>query len=95
MLALHLWPERLLWQGLRQYPAHLRIDLLPGFQGNGTAGPQLIDTVCASVAEAGVGGAHVCVVSKNVKALDFYERIGFTCVEVDEPGGVTYLGRAV
>jgi hypothetical protein len=35
------------------------------------------------------------LVSKNVKALDFYERIGFTCVEVDEPGGVTYLGRAV
>ena len=47
------------------------------------------------MAEAGAVGVHVCVVSKNTRALGFYDRIGFTCVEVDEPGRVTYLGRAV
>jgi ribosomal protein S18 acetylase RimI-like enzyme len=94
MLALHYRPERLLWRGLPQYPAHLHIDLLPGFQGNGY-GRKLIDTFCASVAEAGAAGVHVCVVSKNTRALGFYDRIGFPRVEVDDPGGVTYLGRAL
>jgi ribosomal protein S18 acetylase RimI-like enzyme len=92
MLALHYRPERLLWPGLAEYPAHLHIDLLPGFQGNGY-GRQLIDTFCASVAEAGAAGVHVCVVSTNTKALGFYERIGFTGLQVDDPGPVTYLGR--
>src|SRR6202451_2754659 len=52
MLALHYYPERLLWPGLAEYPAHLHIYLLPGFQGNGY-GRKLIDTFCAAVAEAG------------------------------------------
>jgi ribosomal protein S18 acetylase RimI-like enzyme len=94
MLALHYWPERLLWSELAKYPAHLHIDLLPGFQGNGY-GRKLIDTFCASVADAGAVGVHVCVVSENTKALGFYERIGFACVEVDELGQVTYQARAL
>lgn len=94
MLALHYYPERLLWPGLAEYPAHLHIDLLPGFQGNGY-GRKLIDTFCAAVADAGAAGVHVCVVSANTSALGFYDRIGFTGLEVDDPGPVTYLGRAV
>ena len=39
MLALHYRPERLVWPGLKEYPAHLHIDLLPPFQGPATAGP--------------------------------------------------------
>jgi hypothetical protein len=35
------------------------------------------------------------VVSANTRALGFYDRIGFTVVEVNEPGQVTYLGRSV
>jgi hypothetical protein len=35
------------------------------------------------------------VVSQNTRALGFYDRIGFTCVEVDEPGQVAYLGRGL
>ena len=94
MLALHYQPERLLWSRLPQYPAHLHIDLLPAFQGNGH-GRKLIDTFCDAVADAGAAGVHVCVVSDNTKALGFYERIGFTCIEVDEPGQVTYQARAL
>ena len=94
MLALHYNPERLLWSRLDRYPAHLHIDLLPGLQGRGY-GRQLIGTFGAAAAAAGVRGMHVCVVSANVQALGFYAKIGFGLVEVDEPGGVTYLGRAL
>ena len=94
MLALHYRPERMLWSELPTYPAHLHIDLLPDFQGSGY-GRKLIDTFCDAVADAGAVGVHVCVASENIKALGFYERVGFSCVEVDEPGRVTYLGRRV
>src|SRR5271154_143061 len=93
MLALHYRPERLLWQGLPSYPAHLHIDLLPPFQGNGH-GRKLIDIFCAAVANAGAAGVHVCVVNENTKAFGFYDRVGFTPLEADDPGPVTYLGRA-
>ena len=49
MLALHYWPERLLWPGLPEYPAHLHIDLLPAFQGAGY-GRKLLETFFAAVA---------------------------------------------
>jgi len=94
MLALHYRPERLLWPGLAEYPAHLHIDLLPGVQGNGY-GRRLIDTFSASVAAAGAAGVHVCVVTANTRALGFYDRVGFTRLDVDDPGPVTFLGRAV
>jgi GNAT superfamily N-acetyltransferase len=94
MLALHYRPERLLWPGLGEYPAHLHIDLLPAVQGSGY-GRRLIDTFGASVADAGAAGVHVCVVTANTRALGFYDRIGFTRLDVDDPGPVSYLGRVV
>ncbi len=42
---------------------------------------------------AGAAGVHVCVVAKNVQAIGFYAHLGFELAEVDEPGGVVYLGR--
>jgi GNAT superfamily N-acetyltransferase len=93
MLALHYRPERLLWPGLPEYPAHLHIDLLPGFQGNGY-GRKLIDAFCASAADA-AAGVHVCVVSENTPALAFYERLGFRAIAVEDPGPVVYLGLAL
>jgi ribosomal protein S18 acetylase RimI-like enzyme len=94
MLALHYYPERLLWPGLPQYPAHLHIDLLPAFQGNGH-GRALMDTFCAAMADAGTAGVHVSVVRENVRAFGFYDRFGFTRLDVDDPGPVVYLGRAL
>lgn len=94
MLALHYYPERLLWPGLPQYPAHLHIDLLPAFQGNGH-GRALMDTFCAAMADAGTAGVHVSVVRENVRAFGFYDRLGFTRLDVDDPGPVVYLGRAL
>jgi ribosomal protein S18 acetylase RimI-like enzyme len=94
MLALHYYPERLLWPGLTEYPAHLHIDLLSPFQGNGH-GRALMETFYAAMADAGAAGVHVSVVRENVRAFGFYDRLGFTRLDVDAPGPVVYLGRAL
>ena len=59
MLALHYQPERLVWPGLEEYPAHLHIDLLPPFQGAGH-GRALMETFYAAAAQAGAarGARH-------------------------------------
>src|SRR5580704_6476706 len=94
MIALHYWPERLLWPGLAEYPAHLHIDLLPPFQGVGY-GRAMMETFYAAASRAGAAGVHVSVMAANVRAIGFYHRLGFRSLEVAEPGesGVVYLGR--
>ncbi|MDQ2810324.1 MAG: GNAT family N-acetyltransferase [Actinomycetota bacterium] len=92
LLALHYRPERLLWPGLTDYPAHLHIDLLPGSQRGGY-GRKLMETFYVAAAQAGAGGVHVCVLIQNVQAIGFYRHLGFGLAEVHEPGGVVYLGR--
>jgi GNAT superfamily N-acetyltransferase len=93
MLALHYRPERMIWPGLAQYPAHLHIDLLPPFQGAGH-GRALMETFCAAAAAAaGAGGVHVSVLAANTPALGFYHRLGFT--EADRSGNAVYLGRTL
>ena len=109
MLALHDRPERLLWPGLRQYPAHLHIDLLPAVQRAGH-GRRLMETFFAAAARAGAAGVHVCVVAENVPAIGFYQHLGFEPAEPAqqagpaspaeptkpaEAAGVVYLGRAL
>lgn len=92
MLALHYHPERMLWPGLSEYPAHLHIDLLPPFQGAG-AGRAMMETFFAAVAEAGASGVHVVVLAANVRALGFYHRLGFRALPVPDADGLVYLGR--
>jgi ribosomal protein S18 acetylase RimI-like enzyme len=89
LLALHYNPERMLWPGLAEYPAHLHIDLLPPFQGQGH-GPVLMETFYAAAARAGATGVHLVVVTANVRARGFYRHLGFEELEVTEP--VVYLG---
>ena len=98
MIALHYRPERLLWPGLAEYPAHLHIDLLPPFQGAGY-GRALMETFYAAAARAGAAGVHVTVMAANVTAIGFYRRLGFRPLEAADPGervggiAVVYLGR--
>ena len=94
MLALHYHPERLVWPGLAEYPAHLHIDLLPPFQGAGH-GRALMETFYAAAARAGAAGVHVTVNTANTRALGFYDRLGFRRLEITGPGEttVTVLGR--
>ncbi len=88
MVALHYRPERMIVPELADYPAHLHIDLLPPYQGKGF-GRRLIDVFQAK-ARAGV---HLGMVTANVRARAFYDRIGFTVLPVPDPGPLTYLGR--
>ncbi|MEV6306615.1 GNAT family N-acetyltransferase [Actinoplanes sp. NPDC051861] len=88
MVALHCGPEHMLVPGLDDYPAHLHIDLLPPYQGQGW-GRRLIDRFLATVDAPGV---HVGMLTANVKARGFYDRLGFTVLPVPDPGPITYLG---
>ncbi|GAA4959609.1 GNAT family N-acetyltransferase [Actinoplanes utahensis] len=88
MIALHHDPERMLVPGLDGHPAHLHIDLLPPWQGRGF-GRRLIGRFLAVVDAPGV---HVGMVTANVKARGFYDRLGFTELPVPDPGPLTYLG---
>jgi ribosomal protein S18 acetylase RimI-like enzyme len=93
MLGLLFQPEQMLVPELVDYPAHLHIDLLPDWQGRGF-GRALIDRFLASVAEAGVTAVHLGMLSDNVAAAGFYQRLGFHEIAVADVGPVTYLGRS-
>ncbi|MEU4694700.1 GNAT family N-acetyltransferase [Actinoplanes sp. NPDC023714] len=88
MHALHHNPERMLVPGLDGYPAHLHIDLLPPYQRRGY-GRQLVARFLSAVPAPGV---HVGMVTENVKARAFYDRLGFVELPVPDPGPLTYLG---
>jgi ribosomal protein S18 acetylase RimI-like enzyme len=94
ILALHYRPERLVWPGLQEYPAHLHIDLLPPFQRAGH-GRALMETFYAAAAGAGAVGVHVTVSQANTRAIGFYRRLGFRPLQIAERAEttVTYLGR--
>ena len=85
-------PERMLVPEVAGYPAHLHIDLLPEWQGRGQ-GRALIRRFVAGLAAAGVPAVHLGMLSSNVNARAFYDRLGFTEVTVPDAGPVTYLGR--
>ncbi|WP_436519932.1 GNAT family N-acetyltransferase [Actinoplanes sp. HUAS TT8] len=88
MVALHYWPERMILPELAGFPAHLHIDLLPPYQRMGF-GRRLID---AFMGKARVG-VHLGMVTANVRARAFYDRVGFEVLPVPDPGPLTYLGR--
>jgi ribosomal protein S18 acetylase RimI-like enzyme len=93
MLALHRGPERMIVPELAAYPAHLHIDVLPDWQGKGL-GRDLMVAFLAGLAQAGVPAVHLGMLSSNVGARAFYDRVGFHEVEVPGAGPLTFLGRA-
>jgi GNAT superfamily N-acetyltransferase len=60
----------------RRFPAHLHINLAPGFRGRGI-GARLVEVFASHAAGAGASGVHVVtgVGNRNVR---FYERCGFS-----------------
>lgn len=86
-------PEHYVHPELADHPAHLHIDVLPAYQGQGH-GRRLIETFLAALAERGVPGVHLSVLVANTRARGFYARMGFTELPVHEPD-VVFLGRAV
>lgn len=60
---------------VREYPAHVHIDLLPRLQGRGY-GRRLMTTLFGKLARAGAGGVHLGVSARNTSAIDFYRHLG-------------------
>lgn len=92
MIGLLHHPERMLVPEVAAYPAHLHIDLLPGWQGQGH-GRTLMRTLLQALRDKGVPAVHLSMVTANRPARAFYDRLGFHEIEVPDPGPVTYLGR--
>lgn len=91
MVVLMHTPERMILPELADYPAHLHIDLLPEHQGKGH-GRALMTRLLDALRERGVPGVHLGMVTANVRARGFYDRLGFHEIEVPDPGPLTYLG---
>lgn len=85
-------PERMLVPEVAAYPAHLHIDLLPAWQGQGH-GRALMRTFLRALRDRGVRAVHLSMLTANTPARAFYDRLGFHEIEVPDPGPVTYLGR--
>jgi ribosomal protein S18 acetylase RimI-like enzyme len=63
----------------RRYPAHLHINLLPGYQGQGI-GSRLMRHFEAHLVDLGVPGVHLVTSNHNRKAVPFYKKLGFTVI---------------
>ncbi|MEU0677053.1 GNAT family N-acetyltransferase [Streptomyces sp. NPDC006172] len=85
-------PERMIFPGVADHPAHLHIDLLPDWQGLGH-GRRLMGTFLRALREMGVPAVHLSMVTANTGARIFYDRMGFYELEAPHDGEVTYLGR--
>lgn len=86
-------PERWLRPELAPHPAHLHINLLPGYRRSGH-GRRLMSTFLASVAAAGAPSCYLSVRRANTGAQRFYERLGWRPVHVADPGDGIYLARS-
>ncbi len=60
-----------------KFPAHLHMNVLPGYQRRGL-GTRLMAKFLDSMAAAGAPGVHLVTSTENKKALPFYRREGFT-----------------
>ena len=86
-------PERMVQPALADYPAHLHIDLLAGYRRSGH-GRKLIVTLLDALRAAGVPRVHLGMIATNTPARAFYDRLGFTELQVSNAGAITYLGRS-
>ena len=76
---------------LKQYPAHLHINLLPPYQRMGL-GKQLMEALERALRQQGCPGVSLCVSAKNPGAMRFYVRCGFLVLG-KHPGSVAYGKR--
>jgi ribosomal protein S18 acetylase RimI-like enzyme len=86
-------PERMLVAEVADYPAHLHINLLPGYQGAGY-GRALMTEFLRALGAEGVPRVHLSMDRGNTRARPFYDRLGFH--EIAVPGrepGEAFLGR--
>lgn len=75
----------------QEYPAHLHIDILPEYQGNGN-GTALMRTLEKHLVEIGVKAVRLSVGANNRRAHKFYEKNGYTRLAV-VPGSAIVYGK--
>jgi ribosomal protein S18 acetylase RimI-like enzyme len=92
LAALHN-PDRMTLPELDVFPAHLHIDLLPGYQGRGL-GRRLMEAFLAGLRDRGVERVHLGMDPANSRARAFYDRLGFAPIEIPSVPGAVYLGRS-
>lgn len=80
---------------VRQYPAHLHIDILTSHQ-NQRWGEKLIETLLDRLAKGNVTGIHLGMAFDNDGAGRFYQRMGFQPIgEMNERGKPGSRGGAI
>ena len=67
---------KILKKHLPQYPAHLHIDILDGYQGQGV-GRKLLDALFNKLKEDNIPGVCLVAAKSNKNACGFYEHMGF------------------
>jgi ribosomal protein S18 acetylase RimI-like enzyme len=85
-LPARVWDER--------WPAHLHVDLLPECRRRGV-GRHLVTAWLGSLRERGVPGCHLQTTAENVRAVAFFEAMGFDKhgPPANEPGFRTRDGK--
>ena len=67
---------KILKNHLPQYPAHLHIDILDGYQGQGV-GKRLLEALFNKLKEDNIPGVCLVAATSNKNACGFYEHMGF------------------
>ena len=75
----------------KEYPAHLHINILPEFQGQGIGG-RLIGALEAHLIKKGVRGVHLTTSVKKVPSIKLYERNGYE-LKAQFDGGVLLFAK--
>ena len=78
---------------VKNYPAHLHINILPETQGQGI-GRKLMDIFISNLKELEVPALHLEVGKTNSGAIKFYERMGFQIIKEYEHSiayGINFL----
>lgn len=61
---------------LAEYPAHLHVNLHPAMRGQGI-GHELIGRFLGQLRASGIRGVHLSARADNIKAIAFFEQLGF------------------
>ena len=72
-----------------RYPAHLHVNLLDGFRGQGIGG-DLVGIFCDVARQRGASGVHV-VTSRGMRNVGFYKTLGFHEAGTHDMSGRTLL----
>lgn len=75
---------------VRDYPAHLHIDLLDRARGHGL-GRDLVERQLERLRRLAAPGVHLDVAASNANAIGFYGHLGFT--ELERVGDSILMGR--